>query len=252
MEKIKRIENILNPFNKAPVYYIDKTKSTMKLAEEHNSSSISVFSGTVFMAGMQTAGRGRIPGRVWEASKNKNLLFTLILSGVETGGCPLPIVVGLGISKYLEKYHNVRSTIKWPNDILISGRKIAGIIIESGSNFFNIGIGLNINQTEFPESLIRSATSLSIEKNKDFDLLSELELILNEIKKIIVLDSWHTEITARLHNLGKEVSINTGIPEQEKTITGTVEGLGTAGQLLLRSKGSLMEIYSGEVGRLSG
>ena len=247
MNEIKEIENISNPFNKAPVYYIEKTLSTMKLAEEYCSSSIPVASGTVFMAGVQTAGRGRIPGRVWEASKDKNLLFTLILSGEEIGGNPLPIVVGLGISKYLEKHHQVKSTIKWPNDILVCGRKIAGVIIESKSNFFNIGIGLNINQKEFPDSIVSSATSLSIEKNKNFDLLSELELILKEIKEILVLGSWHKEITARLHNLGKEVSITTGIPGQEKTITGTIEGLGTAGQLLLRSEGSLLEIFSGEI-----
>ena len=250
MDEIKKITNISNPFNEAPVYYIDKTGSTMKLAEEHYSSSVPISSGTVFLAGMQTAGRGRVPGRIWEAFRGQNLLFTLVLSGAEMGGNPLPIVVGLGISKYLEKHHQVKSTIKWPNDILIEGRKIAGIIIESRNNFFNIGIGVNINQTEFPDSLIRSATSLSIEKNKNFDLLSELELILSEIKEIVALDSWHKEISARLHNSGKEVSISTGIPGKEKTITGIVEGLGIAGQLLLKIEGTLLEIYSGEIDSL--
>ncbi len=247
MDKIKEITNISNPFNEAPVYYIDKTKSTMILAEEHCSSFVPGFSGTVFMAGMQTAGRGRVPGRIWEASKDKNLLFTLILSGAETGGNPLPIVIGLGIAHYLESNHKLKPTIKWPNDVYVNGKKIAGIIIESRNNFFNIGIGLNINQIEFSNLLIYSATSLSIERNKNFDLLSELELILNEIKETMVLDSWHKEITARLHSFGKEVSISTGIPGQDKTITGIVEGLGTAGQLLLRSEGSLLEIFSGEI-----
>ena len=224
----------------------------MKLAEEYCSSSVPIFSGTVFMAGMQTAGRGRVPGRVWEASKDKNLLFTLILSRAEAGGSPLPIVVGLGISKYLEKYNNVKSEIKWPNDILVGGRKIAGIIIESKNNFFNIGIGLNINQTEFPNSIIHTAASLSIEKNKKFDLLSELELVLIEIKEVLVLDSWQKDVTARLYNPGEEVSINTGIPGQERTTTGIIEGIGSGGQLLLMSEGSLLEIFSGEIGRLSG
>ena len=181
MDKIKEITNISNPFNNAPVYYLGKTKSTIRLAEEHCSSSGPVFSGIVFMAGLQTAGRGRIPGRIWEASKDKNLLFTLILSGAETGGNPLPVVIGLGIAHYLERNHKLKPTIKWPNDVYVNGKKIAGIIIESRNNFFNIGIGLNINQIEFPDSLIHSATSLSIEKNKNFDLLSELELILKEI-----------------------------------------------------------------------
>ena len=226
----------------------------MKLAEEYCSSSVPLppLAGTVFMAGMQTAGRGRVPGRRWEASEDKNLLFTLILSGAEMGGNPLPIVVGLGISKYLEKYHQVKTTIKWPNDILVRGRKIAGIIIESRNNFFNIGIGLNINQKKFPDVLLRSATSLAIEKNLTFDLFSELELILHQLKETLVRNSWQKEISSRLHNLGKEVSISTGIPEQEKTITGIIEGIGNAGQLLLKSEGTLREIYSGEIGRLLG
>ena len=258
MEKIKKIENISNPFNRAPVYYIEKTKSTMKLAEEYCSSSVPLLpqphplSGTVIMAGIQTAGRGRVPGRRWEASRGKNLLFTLILSGAEMERNPLPIVIGLGISNYLKKHHQVKSTIKWPNDILVEGRKIAGIIIESRNNFFSIGIGVNINQVEFPDLPIHSATSLSIEKNKKFDLFSELELILNEIKKTLVKDSWQKEITARFHNFGKEVSISTGIPGQEKTITGIIEGIGTAGQLLLKRGGAILEIFSGEIGGKEG
>lgn len=246
MDQIRVIDTISNPFNNASVHYIEKTLSTMKLAEEYCSSSVPI-AGTVFMAGMQTAGRGRVPGRVWEASQGKNLLFTLVLSGEEMGGRPLPIVIGLGIAHYLERNHKLKPTVKWPNDILVEGRKMAGIVIESRNNFFNIGIGLNINQTEFSDSLIRSATSLSIKKNKNFNLLSELVLVLKEIKETLVLDSWHKDITARLHNLGKEVSVNTGIPGQEESITGIIEGIGSGGQLLLKSKGSLLEIYSGEI-----
>lgn len=249
MDEIRKVRNILNPFNKASVYYTPKTISTMKLAEEHCSLSDPQFplSGTVFMAGMQTAGRGRVPGRVWEALKDNNLLFTLILDRADTGGNPLPIVVGLGISKYLEKYHNIKSTIKWPNDIIVDGRKIAGIIIESGRNFFNIGIGININQKKFPDLLLRSATSLAIEKNLTFDLFSELELILHQLKETLIQNSWHNEISSRLYNPGDKVSISTGIPGQEKIITGIIEGIGTAGQLLLTSEGSLCEIFSGEI-----
>lgn len=249
MNEIKEITNISNPFNDAPVYYIDKTKSTMKLAEEYCSPSVlkPQLSGTVFMAGMQTAGRGRVPGRKWESVKGENLLFTLVLSGKELGSNPLPIAVGLGISKYLETCHQMKSTIKWPNDVLVGGRKIAGVIIESRRNHFNIGIGININQKEFPDLLLRTATSLAIEKNLTFGLFSELESILHQLKETLVHDLWNNEITARLHNFGKEVSINTGIPGQEEIITGIIEGIGTAGQLLLRGEGSLLEIFSGEI-----
>ena len=248
MHEIKKITEIQNPFTNAPVYYIEETLSTMKLAEEYSSNQ-QVLSGTVFSAGIQTGGRGRIPGRIWEAAKDKNLLFTLVLTKAEMGSSPLPIVVGLGISKYLENHHQLKPEIKWPNDIYINGRKIAGIIIESRKGLFNIGIGININQIEFSKTISATATSLSLERNRDFILVNELELILTELKKILILDSWQKEINDRLYNIGKEVSVSTGISGQEKIITGVIEGIGVVGQLLLRSEGKLIEIFSGEIGR---
>lgn len=248
MDELKKITEIHNPFNNAPVYYIEKTLSTMTLAEEYCSCN-PIVSGSVFMAGVQTGGRGRIPGRKWEAAKDKNLLFTLVLTKAELGSYPLPIVVGLGISKYLEKKHQINPEIKWPNDIYICGRKIAGIIIESRKGLFNIGIGININQTEFTQSISETATSLAIEKNTTFDLILELELILTEIKEVLGCQSWQNEVNSRLYNIGKEVSVNTGIPGEEKIVTGIVEGIGSEGQFLLRSKGDLKDIYSGEIVR---
>ncbi len=246
MEELKIITNISNPFNNASVYYIETVNSTMKLAEDFSSIQ-HVPSGTVFFAGMQTAGRGRVPGRVWDAVKDKNLLFTLVLTKSEMGSNPLPVVVGLGLSKYLEKYHKIKPEIKWPNDIYVCGKKIAGIIIESRKGLFNIGIGLNINQNKFPKSISETATSLFIEKNNAFNLISELVSVLSELKIVLGNNSWQDEINSRLYNIGNEVSVSTGIPGKEGIVTGVIEGIGFHGQLLLRSKGSLIEIYSGEI-----
>jgi len=248
MPEIKKITEIQNPFNNASVFYIDTVNSTMKLAEEYFSLN-PIVSGSVFAAGMQTGGRGRIPGRTWEAEKDKNLLFTLVLTKAEMGSSPLSIVVGLGISKYLENNHQLKPEIKWPNDIYINGRKIAGIIIELRKKLYNIGIGININQKLFTNSISLSTSSLSMERNRDFVLFDELELILNELKKILILDSWQKEINARLYNIGKEVSVSTGIPGSEEIKTGVIERIGDVGQLLLRSEGRLLEIFSGEIGR---
>jgi len=245
-QRFEVLTNILNPFNSAPVYYIDTVNSTMKLAEEYFSSNPFV-SGSVFMAGMQTSGRGRVPGRTWQAGKDKNLLFTLVLKKSEMVKNPLPLAIGLGISKYLEKHHQLKPEIKWPNDIYINGKKIAGIIIESRQGLFNIGIGININQTEFSPSISKTATSLSIEKNNAFNLISELVFVLSELKIVLGNSSWQDEINSRLHNIGKEVSLNQGSPGQDKIITGVIEGIGTSGQLLLQTKGFLKEIYSGEI-----
>ncbi|MDA3939004.1 MAG: biotin--[acetyl-CoA-carboxylase] ligase [Spirochaetia bacterium] len=243
---MKYINEIQNPFNNAPVNYIETIDSTMKLAEEYCFSNFFT-SGMVFMAGIQTAGRGRVPGRVWEAVKDKNLLFTLVLNKEYMGSNPLPLVVGLGISRYLENHHQIKSEIKWPNDIHVNGRKIAGIIIESRKGLFNIGIGININQIEFPKSISNSATSLSLEMKGRFDLFLELELILLELKAVLGNSSWKSDINSRLYNIGKEVSVSTGLSGLEKIITGIIEGIGSDGQLILKNKGTLVEIYSGEV-----
>ncbi len=243
MPDFKRISEIINPFNNAPVFYIEQTFSTMKLAEKTDG----IVPGTVFLAGMQTAGRGRLPGRVWEGAKDKNLLFTLVLSGEKSGLQALPIKIGLGIALYLEKYHKLKPSVKWPNDIYIDDRKIAGIIIESRKGLYNIGIGININQTDFSKNIKSSATSLSIEKKINFNLYSELENVLIQLKKALLLDTWHKEISSRLFNIGKEVLLSIGTPGEEKKVKGFIEGIGTAGQLLLRKEGELLEIYSGEV-----
>ena len=246
MQELRKIDNITNPFNNAPVYYTDETPSTMKLAESFSSSSAPP-NGTVISAGIQTAGRGRIPGRVWEASRDKNLLFTIILSKSDIGNIPLPIVAGLGISRYLENYHQLESKIKWPNDIFVQSRKISGIIIDSRKGLFNIGIGININQTKFTDSISGSATSLSILKNRSFDLFIELELILAELKAVLSSGKWQKDVTSRLYNIGKEVSIITGVPGQENIISGNIQGIGSGGQLILKNNGKLLEIFSGEI-----
>lgn len=253
MDKIRVIRNISNPFNEAPVYYIDKTGTTMKLARDYcrmelkKSSLCSSLSGTVFMADLQTHGRGRIPGRIWQASKGKNLLFTLILSGADMGENPLPVVVGLGISRYLKNRHGISSSIKWPNDILVGGKKLSGIIIESGKNYYNIGIGININQINFPESIVSSATSVSLEKNQSFNIQAELESILKNLKAVLRSDSWNIEVNSMLYRVGEKISMSTGIPGHEKIITGIVKGVGSMGQLLLEDGSVINEIYSGEL-----
>lgn len=222
MDKIRVIKNISNPFNEASVYYIDKTETTMKLARDYcgmelkKGSLCSSLSGTVFMAASQTHGRGRIPGRIWQAAMGKNLLFTLILSGTDMGENPLPVVVGLGISNYLKNRHGINSAIKWPNDILVGGKKLSGIIIESGNNYYNIGIGININQNNFPESIVSSATSVSLEKNQSFNIQAELESILKHLKAVLRSDSWNIEVNSRLYRVGKKISMSTGIPGHEK------------------------------------
>ena len=154
--------------------------------------------GLVVWTKHQISGKGQ-RGKAWLDDPN-NLKFSLI---VQPNIQPehifqLSTLVALTITQYLQRIlppnHNIK--IKWPNDIYINDKKTAGILIENtfrGShwNFAVIGIGLNVNQTEFPAELI-SATSLKKESNEEFELLEIItdlrSGILNEISQLNIKD----------------------------------------------------------------
>lgn len=122
--------------------------------------------GTVVIADEQHAGRGR-HGRSWLAAPGRSLLLSIVLHP-DTAGIPptAPIRVGLAVARALEETCAIRPALKWPNDVLLAGRKVAGILCEAsttGARFLLIaGIGVNVAQLEgeFPGDLAATATSL--------------------------------------------------------------------------------------------
>lgn len=129
--------------------------------------------GTVIMSGEQTAGRGQ-RGAVWAAEPYKNLIFTCFLEYDKLSVAnhqSITQFVSLAINDLLS-FFGISTSIKWPNDIVIGSKKIAGVLIENQleSTLLKssiIGIGLNVNQTEFGGF---NATSLKLEKNEDFSI----------------------------------------------------------------------------------
>lgn len=134
----------------------------------------------------QTKGRGQ-NGRVWNSKKDENLTFSIILKNLvipPKDQIAISQIVALSIVELLGKY-GIYAKIKWPNDIYVGNNKICGILIENSITsdkirWSIIGIGLNVNQTEFPE-WIPNPTSMALEKKIKFnhhDLLVELTLII--------------------------------------------------------------------------
>lgn len=127
--------------------------------------------GTAIMAGYQTGGRGQ-RGTTWHSEPGKNLLMSISLPGFQLTFSNFFILskwFAFQVSEHLNREYGVKSEVKWPNDILINGRKVAGTLIESvlsGGKYSShvVGIGLNINQVEFPENV--AATSLHLETKK--------------------------------------------------------------------------------------
>jgi BirA family transcriptional regulator, biotin operon repressor / biotin---[acetyl-CoA-carboxylase] ligase len=120
--------------------------------------------GTVVTASEQTAGRGR-QGRTWTAPPNKALLYSTIVRPLEEHHTLLPLAVPLAVCEAAEQLNpNLECKVKWPNDIHVKGKKLAGVLIEArpqdGWAVLGIGLNLNIEDHEFPSDLRDRATSI--------------------------------------------------------------------------------------------
>ncbi|MBZ0138101.1 MAG: biotin--[acetyl-CoA-carboxylase] ligase [Planctomycetes bacterium] len=148
----------------------DQVTSTNETAWELIESEQELRDGTVVIAESQTRGRGRM-GREWHSTPGAGLWLSVVLK------CNVPpdkvtfLTAGaaLAIANMLQQFIHLPAEIKWPNDVMIRGRKVCGILVEARSNqpnVFVLGIGMNVNQVraDFPESLRDTATSLRLER----------------------------------------------------------------------------------------
>ncbi len=143
----------------SPHRHFDATDSTNARARELAHAGAP--HGSVVTAAEQSAGRGR-HGRTWFAPPGGALLYSAILRPADPGERPmLPLAVPLAVAETAEALAPVRCEVKWPNDVWIDGRKVAGVLIEGKpGQWAVIGVGLNLAVEEFPEELRATATSL--------------------------------------------------------------------------------------------
>lgn len=235
--------SIMNPFPGAASFHIVETTSTMD--EARHLARLGLPPGTVIAADRQHAGRGRLPGRNWEAPPEEALLATLILGGATTSLPGLPLRIGLAIARALTimairlGYCCVElPELKWPNDVLIGDKKLVGILCEAAENRVFVGFGLNLNQRSFPPELAGKATSLALAAglgpDETIDRFAVLELALEQIFLVLAEEGWREEAEMILWRRGEEVGFLSGIPEDGNTYRGRLEGLGADGSLLLR------------------
>jgi BirA family biotin operon repressor/biotin-[acetyl-CoA-carboxylase] ligase len=149
--------------------------------------------GTVAVADEQTEGRGRL-GRSWHAPAGTALLFsTLLIPAVEPSRLPeLSLVAGDAVAEAIANTTGLDPTIKFPNDILIGGRKVAGILAESSEGRVVLGIGVNANQNEadLPADAQTEPTSLRLELGRRVDRAELLAAILARLEP--AYDRWLT------------------------------------------------------------
>jgi BirA family transcriptional regulator, biotin operon repressor / biotin---[acetyl-CoA-carboxylase] ligase len=171
-------------------------------------SKTSPVEGTVISTDFQLHGKGQYD-RVWIGARGENIMMSVILTPdfitIEDKFF-LSMAVALGVRAYFVKQHDISECfIKWPNDIYVKGKKIGGILIVNqiqGSKIKAsvVGIGLNINQVEFPSLIADKSTSLKLQTAILYDIKKELQILFNHLEEAYVLLKASPEIILKRYN----------------------------------------------------
>ncbi len=207
--------------------------------------------GDVFVADFQTAGRGRLDHK-WISRKGENLMMSAV---VDVGGMPpehvatFPLVVGLSVCESIATFLPPATPIgiKWPNDVLVGGRKIAGILCELDGESIIAGVGVNVRQRDFPSDISDRATSLALLGCQVVPTPDVLNAVLSALGSNAA--KWRTEgFAPLLHRIekldclkGQFVSV---LRTDDDTVpaTGLCEGISNDGSLVVAGE----HIYAGE------
>jgi len=235
----------------------DKLSSTNTVLLDWLKSGEKIPPGFVLAALEQTAGHGRY-NRHWISKAGRDLTFSFVLatSNVFEKLASLTQAVALGTAAALDTFGLATQT-KWPNDLLVRGRKIGGILSEQSDIQYNdghaivVGVGINVNMQDMePITLIKTATSIRIETGRRYAVKDVLNTILEMLPQWI--DRWEKggfpalreDWIARCVSVGESVTVGEGTERQ----SGILAGFGDEGQLLLRVKeGVLREVWAGDV-----
>lgn len=222
--------------------FVPECQSTNSLMLELTSKS-ALPEGTVVITSNQFAGRGQ-RGNTWQSTAGMNLTFSVLLKPSflsVKNQFALTIVASLSVFDFLNEKKLSDVKIKWPNDVLVGRKKICGMLIENSIqgeviNQSIVGIGLNINQTEFP---VATATSLSIACERNFDLNEELNLLFEKLEKryLQLRSGKQAEMkTEYLHNL-LGIRQSQKFASNGKEFDGVIKTVNEAGELILNVNG---------------
>ena len=212
--------------------------------------------GALAVAEFQSAGKGRL-GRKWQAEEGSSVMMSLLLKPDFSPqfASMLTIVMGLSIAQAIEKM-NVPVSIKWPNDVVASRKKICGILTEmrlDGEKIRDvvIGVGLNVNQEEISEDLQDKATSLFLETGKKYDREVLIGLIMAEFEKnyeTFVQTCDLSGLTEEYHRLLANKNQLVRILDKNNPWEGEAVGINAQGELLVKDqKGQTNAVRAGEV-----
>ena len=211
--------------------------------------------GTLALAEFQSAGRGRL-GRSWEVPEGTSVMMSILLRPkFEPQYAPmLTLVMGMAVAKAVKKL-GFDVSIKWPNDVVVSHKKICGILTEMGVrdgkiDYAVIGVGINVNIKEFPEEMADKATSLYLESGREFDrnqipglVMEAFEEYYEKFAATCDLSGLKVEYESILANYNQPVRVLAKEPYE-----GVARGITDGGELLVeKTDGTIVAVSAGEV-----
>jgi BirA family transcriptional regulator, biotin operon repressor / biotin---[acetyl-CoA-carboxylase] ligase len=239
------------------LYHFYEIDSTNLFASRLIAQGHKVPEGTAIVSESQTAGRGRL-GRIWHSERESGIYFSIVLfPKAPPSLAPLfTLAAAVAMHNAVERYAGLEIDIKWPNDLLIGGKKFCGILSEIQAEVdlvktMIVGVGVNANHERLPAEIAGRATSLRIASGR---IQSRIEIVLEffeEFENIYmdferkgpagIIDQW-TRFSSFAN--GRKIEIHDGV----RKIVGTTRGLNPLGALRVeQSGGHVEEVYSGDV-----
>lgn len=237
------------------LYVFSEVSSTNTIAKFLSQNGIE--NGSVVIAEKQTAGRGR-SGKSWESPLGGIWLSAILTPDVDYSKIPLiTLATGVAVAKTFEKIGVENPKIKWPNDIMINGKKVCGILTEAITNFnttehviVGVGIDANLSTEDFPEELQNITTTLEKEMGRKVNENLLIKIFLEELEKISelfsskcyedILNEWRK----RSYTIGKFVEVKKPF---NKSYDAYAIGISKEGALIVeKTDGTLEKVISGE------
>jgi len=239
------------------LYHFYSVDSTNAFAARPLAHGRKVPEGTLIIAEAQTEGRGRL-GRSWHSEREAGLYFSMVLFPKAPPSLAPLFTLGTAVAMHnaIERDTRLDVDIKWPNDLLIDGKKMCGILSEIQAEVdlvrtMIIGVGVNVNHESLPEEIAGRATSLRIASGRIQSRLEILLEFLEEFERLYmaferkgprtIIDQW-TRLSSFAQ--GRKIEIHDGV----RKIAGVTRGLNPLGALRIEQKdGRVEEVYSGDL-----
>jgi BirA family biotin operon repressor/biotin-[acetyl-CoA-carboxylase] ligase len=238
------------------IHHYFRAGSTNTIAME--AAAAGACEGSVFLAEQQTAGRGR-GNNQWHSAESAGIYCSVIVRPTlpPSEVLVLSLAAGLAVRAAVQEFDSkVQADLKWPNDVLIEGKKFCGILTEMNAEatrvrYIVMGIGINVNQAAFPEDLQETATSLCIATGNKWsrvDLCAALLKSLDrEYQNLISNPNAHNDILRRFETHSSMVRGKPVRVEENGGFEGVTEGLDPRGFLQVRTGDGVRVVYSGSV-----